>query len=102
MFYYKDKKGNHYAFKQSHEDDSLYLISEEEFNQSIDIPELNDKLKAKIEIEDKINELQAQLDSTDFKAIKFAEGLYTEEEYAPIKEQRQSLRNQINELKSKL
>lgn len=38
------------------------------------------------------------LKSTDYKAIKYAEGVLTEEEYAPIKEQRAQARARINEL----
>ena len=40
------------------------------------------------------------LNETDYQAIKFAEGHLTEEEYAPIKEQRQTWRNRINELEN--
>lgn len=38
----------------------------------------------------------------DYQAIKFAEGWLSEEEFAPIKAQRQELRNKINELESQL
>ena len=43
-----------------------------------------------------------ELKKTDFKALKFAEGWISEEEYAPIKSARQSLRDQINELEAQL
>ena len=33
---------------------------------------------------------------TDYQAIKYAEGQLTEEEYAPIKAQRQAWRDEIN------
>lgn len=46
----------------------------------------------------KIQELKKLLSDTDYKAIKFAEGLLTEEEFAPIRKQRQEWRNKINEL----
>lgn len=46
-----------------------------------------------------IQELQQQLAATDYKAIKYAEGLISEEDYQPIKEQRQALRDQINQLR---
>lgn len=36
--------------------------------------------------------------STDYKAIKYAEGVISEEEYASVKLLRQSWRNQINEI----
>ena len=45
-----------------------------------------------------ISELKAKLKETDYKAIKFAEGWISAEEYAPIKEQRNLWRAQINEL----
>lgn len=45
-----------------------------------------------------IADLKAQLASTDYKAIKFAEGWLTADEYEPIKAQRQALRDRINEL----
>lgn len=45
-----------------------------------------------------IAELKRNLSNTDYKAIKYAEGLITEEEYAPIKAQRQEWRNRINYL----
>lgn len=46
----------------------------------------------------RISELKALLSQTDYKAIKYAEGLLTEEEYAPIKAQRQAWRDEINQL----
>jgi hypothetical protein len=46
----------------------------------------------------KIEEIKAILKETDYKAIKYAEGFYTEDEYAPIKAQRQEWRARINEL----
>jgi hypothetical protein len=49
-----------------------------------------------------INELKSQLAKTDYQAIKYAEGWISEEDYAPIKAQRQSLRDQINELEEDL
>lgn len=44
-----------------------------------------------------IDSLKAELSATDYKAIKYAEGWITEEEYAPIKAERQALRDKINE-----
>ena len=43
-----------------------------------------------------IEALKQKLSDTDYKAIKFAEGLISEEEYAYTKKQRQEWRNQIN------
>ncbi len=50
----------------------------------------------------RIEELKAQLAASDYKAIKFAEGWIPEEEYAPIREERQKLRGEINRLESEL
>ena len=49
-----------------------------------------------------IDLLKKKLADTDYKAIKYAEGLISEEEYAPIKAERQALRDQINELEASL
>lgn len=53
-------------------------------------------------VEDRIAELKANLSATDYQAIKYAEGWLTDEEYAPIKAQRQAWRDEINELEGKL
>ena len=49
-----------------------------------------------------IMELKAQLLATDYKAIKFAEGWITQEEYAPIRAERQAIRDRINALEAEL
>ena len=49
-------------------------------------------------IQFKILALKQQLKNTDYQAIKYAEGLLTEEEYAPIKANRQAWRDEINRL----
>ena len=53
-------------------------------------------------IEMKIGQLKLELDGSDYKAIKYAEGLLTAEEYEPIRQQRQEWRKQINELEKAL
>ena len=45
--------------------------------------------------------LLAQLSASDYKAIKYVEGEYTEEEYAPIRAERAALRARAGELKDK-
>lgn len=50
----------------------------------------------------KIDCVKKTLSSTDYKAIKYSEGLYTNEEYEPIKKQRQELRDEINKLQKEL
>ena len=51
-----------------------------------------------IEINTKINILKEQLAETGYKAFKFIDGEFTEEEYAPIREERKTCRIKINEL----
>ena len=48
--------------------------------------------------EEEIAELKIKLASTDYQAIKYAEGVLSEEEYADMKAQRQAWRDRINEL----
>lgn len=48
----------------------------------------------------RILELKKKLAETDYKLMKFMEGELSEEEYAPIKAQRQAWRNEINELEA--
>ena len=50
----------------------------------------------------RINELKTLLEESDYKAIKYAEGLISEEEYAPIKQERQSYRAEINQLEAEI
>lgn len=52
--------------------------------------------------EREIKELKQKLLDTDYKAIKYAEGHISEEEYAPIKAERQEWRNRINELEESI
>lgn len=47
-----------------------------------------------------ISELRAKLSATDYIAAKIAEGAATREEYADKLSERQSWRNEINELES--
>ena len=46
--------------------------------------------------QNRIYELKQLLLDTDYKAIKYAEGELTAEEYAPIKQQRREWREEIN------
>ena len=48
--------------------------------------------------ETQIESLKQQLANTDYKAIKYAEGLITAEDYAAAKAQRQAWRDDINKL----
>lgn len=46
--------------------------------------------------------LKCKLKDSDYKAIKYSEGWLTEEEYAPIKAERQALREEINRLEQEI
>ena len=46
--------------------------------------------------------LRGELHNSDYKAIKYAEGELTEEEYAPIREQRRAWRDEINALRAEI
>ena len=59
------------------------------------------KIKAS-KINTKISVLKAYLRATDYKAIKFAEGEITAEEYAETKEKRRAWRAEINTLQAEL
>ena len=61
----------------------------EEYKESIKVP-----------IYERIAMLKQQLADTDYKAIKFAEGLISEQDYAETKAQRQIWRDEINRLES--
>ena len=50
------------------------------------------------ENEQRIWQLKELLQESDYKAIKFAEGWISEEDYAPIKAERQTIRDEINKL----
>ena len=49
-----------------------------------------------------IDNLKQHLINTDYQAIKFAEGQISEEDYAPIKAQRQAWRDEINILEQEV
>ena len=56
----------------------------------------------KMRNEARINELKQLLRDSDYRAIKYAEGCYTEEEYATYKTQRQAYRDEINALEQEM
>lgn len=53
-------------------------------------------------IKNRIAHLQYLLKSTDYKAIKYAEGELSAEEYAETKEKRKQWRDEINSLEAQL
>lgn len=50
----------------------------------------------------RISELKELLKSTDYQAIKYAEGLISESEYIEVRVKRQTWRNEINQLEQEL
>ena len=54
------------------------------------------------EVQRKIDETKEKLSQTDYQAIKYFEGFISEADYAPIKEQRQAWRDEINALEAEL
>ena len=50
------------------------------------------------EITSEINAFEILLSQTDYQALKYGEGQISEEDYTPIKAQRQEWRDRINEL----
>lgn len=52
------------------------------------------------EINRQINEYKNKLKQSDYKALKYLEGFITEEDYEPIKQERQTYRDKINELEN--
>ena len=79
--------------------DVPYVAPQEAYDEYEDIQvyvPYTDEQLAKIEI----NSLKRNLAETDYQAIKYAEGVMTESEYAPIKSQRQDWRYRINYLQS--
>lgn len=65
------------------------------------IPYTQKQLKT-MQYEPKIGTLKYFLKQSDYQAIKYAEGLITEQEYAEIKAQRQAWRDEINRLEQEI
>lgn len=75
------------------------LINGELVLDEVKLKELKGEEEQKAKAE-QIAELKKQLADTDYEAIKYSEGWFTEEEYAPIKAKREELREQIRALES--
>lgn len=70
-----------------------------DFNKDLTFSEMKYNARKTQETADKrIAELKQKLFDTDYRAIKFAEGELTEEEYAPYREERRAWREEINSL----
>ena len=53
-------------------------------------------------VEAEIELIKQELSETDYKCLKYVDGALSEEEYATVREYRQSLRDKINELEKLL
>lgn len=102
----RDEDGNIivYEHEESEPIRIFYPYSDDELK-SLGLYEYSEAELKELEKENKLNELRneyynamTELSSTDYKAIKYAEGYYTEEEYKPIKEQREKIREKVREL----
>ena len=74
---------------------------DEEEQIQIYIPYTEAELRT-FDINNRIIELKHLLAQSDYRAIKYAEGEYTESYYQPFKEQRRAWRAEINELEAEL
>lgn len=71
--------------EQPHTD---YLPDTNEFSEPLEVEE-----DGNVEVEQQIEEFKQRLADTDYKAIKFAEGWISDEDYATIKAKRQGWRD---------
>lgn len=91
----KEKVG----FKRKWDKDSLKWIYEEEPKEEEPAPYEPTEEELLMQ---QINQKKWELSQTDYKAIKFAEGWISAEDYAPIKAERQAMRDEINSLQAQL
>ena len=82
---------------------SYYAVVDGKFTIKLRTPTIEELHKDDIQaINIEISELKKKLFDTDYKAIKYSEGLLTDKEYAEVKAQRQAWRDEINRLEEKL
>ena len=78
---------------------NCYLVANPNYaNEKVE----NEKQATINNIQSQISHYKSLLAQTDYRAIKYFEGYYTAEEYAPYKYQRQSYRDEINRLEKEL
>lgn len=93
-YYISIKQDEKYKLEKPYINEWFFEVNEKEYNKS-NAKEINMQL---ILNKQRINELKKLLQESDYKAIKYAEGLISDTDYQPIKELRQSYREEINEL----
>lgn len=82
---------------------SYYAVVDGKFTIKHRTPTIEEiKVDETAKINRQIFELKQKLTQTDYKAIKYSEGLLTDKEYAEVKAQRQAWRDEINRLEEKL
>ena len=82
---------------------SYYVVVDGKFTIKRRTPTIEEiKVDETAKINRQIFELKQKLTQTDYKAIKYSEGLLTDKEYAEVKAQRQAWRDEINRLEEKL
>lgn len=81
--------------------DGLYIVNEKDEYYEI-IKYVKPQLSYKEQLEREMEILKHELSKSDYEAIKYAEGWFTDEGYAPIKAERESLREKIRTLESQL
>ena len=82
---------------------SYYTVVDGKFTIKRRTPTVEEiKVDETAKINRQIFELKQKLTQTDYKAIKYSEGLLTDKEYAEVKAQRQAWRDEINRLEEKL
>lgn len=108
-YYYKSKQGNGFLNLKSPlnelEAENYDEITAEQFAALTAGPEPVQPTAAELARQaklDRISELKSNLARTDYEAIKYAEGWFTDEEYAEYKAQRQAWRVEINQLEQEL
>lgn len=101
-YYYKDSNNNYYSYKEERND--LISITEQEWNEHIAsiMSQPKQYTSEQIQARNRIRELKRNLANTDYQAIKYAEGMISENDYQPIKAQRQAWRDEINRLESEV
>ena len=82
---------------------SYYAVVDGKFTIKRRTPTVEEiKVDETAKINRQIFELKQKLTQTDYKAIKYSEGLLTDKEYAEVRAQRQAWRDEINRLEEKL
>ena len=105
MYYYKRKDGTEYGTSATpvEETDEIIPVTQEEY-EAFTAPRFTAPVFTKEQIKKRIriDVLKGFLANTDYKAIKFAEGEISDEEYTPTRLDRRAWREEINQLQEEL